>query len=175
MPRFKPSVTIIKINSLEEADSTLAQIAECRRHLGLIQNGLNEDIDKLKLQAEGSAEPIRQELAMLERGLASFAADNKADLFKQRKSITLSFGTLGFRQTSKLKPLPKSTFNKILSALQERGLKQYIRTKLEVDREALKEAPPETIMEVGAYIEVSDDFFYATDEHSLSPVGGEAA
>ncbi len=175
MGRFKPLVNLVKINSLEEADSALAQIAELRRHLGLIQNALNEDIDRLKLQAEGQAEPIRQDLVLLEQGLAAFALDNKEDLFKQRKSINLSFGTVGFRQTSKIKPLPKFTFGRILEALQEHNLKQYIRIKQDVDREALKNAAPETIMEVGAYIEISDDFFYETAEQQLAPTGGEAA
>ncbi len=45
--RIKPVASAPVINTLEEADSTLARIAALKRNIGLIEAGMNEDVDAI--------------------------------------------------------------------------------------------------------------------------------
>ena len=56
--RVKPILNIPAVTTLEEADATLAQIAARKRELALIELGLKEDVDTLKLKCAEASEPI---------------------------------------------------------------------------------------------------------------------
>ena len=175
MTRIKPVAAAPLIKTLKEADAVLAQIAALRRNIALIETGLNDDIDALKGKAAAEAEPHKQEIAALEQSLARFAEYNKPELFAKRKSCDLTFGSLGFRSSSKIKLLSKMTWERVLQALRDTGLRQCIRTKEEPDKEALKALSPEHLRELGCKVVQEDTFFYEIADQELQPGTGEAA
>lgn len=71
--RVKPVLIVPTVRSLEEADATMAQIAAKERELSLLELGLKEDVDRLKLACAESAEPIKQEIKILGQALTLFA------------------------------------------------------------------------------------------------------
>lgn len=132
--RIKPPVVSVPaITSIEEADSTLARISALRRTLDLIQTGMNEDVDLIKAKTAKEAEPYNQEIAVLEQSLMRYADYHKDSLFKGRKSVALSFGSFGFRSSSKLKLFGKMTWERVLQSLRDNGLTTCIRIKEEPD------------------------------------------
>ena len=54
---------------------------------------------------------------------------NKDNLFTQKRSVDLDFGTIGYRRSREVKPLPKKTLAHILEKLQTHGFLDAIRTK----------------------------------------------
>ena len=67
--RVKPVLNIPAVTTLEEADATLAQIAARKRELALLELGLKEDVDTLKLKCAETSEPIKQDIEVLEQAL----------------------------------------------------------------------------------------------------------
>ncbi len=175
--RIKPPVVSVPaITSIEEADSTLARISALRRTLDLIQTGMNEDVDLIKAKTAKEAEPYNQEIAVLEQSLMRYADYHKDSLFKGRKSVALSFGSFGFRSSSKLKLFGKMTWERVLQSLRDNGLTTCIRIKEEPDKEALKGLSPEHLKDLGCRVVQEDTFFYELAEQELSPPStGEAA
>ena len=177
MTRIKPDAVVPAVKNLEEADSVLARIAALKRNLSLIEAAMNDEIDSAKRRASEEAEPYTAEIFTLEQALSRFAAYNKAEMFTKRKSLDLTFGVLGFRASSKLRLLPKHTWDSVLQALHDDGRTDLIRVKEEPDKEALKSRTPEYLKALGCRIIQEDIFFYELAEQALSPaaVPGDAA
>ena len=172
--RVKPVLAVPTIKNLEEADATLAKIAELNRHINLTQNVLNEDIDRLKLQAAEEARPYEQEKEELEQALTRFVEYHRQELFTSRRSRVLNFGVIGIRKSTKLVVAGKGGFKRVLEVLQELDLGQYIRNKPEVDKEALSGAAPETHKQIGVKLQEKDVFYYELVQHELE-AGDNAA
>lgn len=169
--RVKPMLNVPTVNSLDEADAMLAQIAARKRELSLIELGLKEKVDALKLECASASEPIKQDIEVLEQALVRFGESKKAELFSKKKSVSLNFGILGFRASSAVKPMRKTTWEQVLGFLktaQEQALTSCIRIKQEVDKDALRQLPPEKLAEVGCRLEQSDSFYYELNETELA-------
>ena len=169
--RFKPAVVVPAIKSLEEADSILARIAAQKRSINLIEAGMNDDIDIIKVKAAEQAEPYRQEVMALEQALARYADYNKTELFKAKKSLDMTFGSIGFRASSKLKLLSKWSWERVLESLRDTKITGCIRIKEEPDKEALKGLDPEHLKRLGCKVVQEDAFFYELAEQELGETG----
>lgn len=174
MTRIKPVTTAPLIKTLEEADAALAQIAAQRRMIALIEATMNDEIDAVKVRATAEADPHKQEIVANEQALARFAEYHKAELFIRRKSCDLTFGSIGFRASTKIKLLSKMTWERVLEILRDTGLRQCIRVKEEPDKEALKGLAPEHLKELGCKVVQEDTFFYEIADQEIQP-GADAA
>lgn len=171
--RVKPVLNIPTVTTLEEADATLAHIAARKRELALLDLGLKEDVDALKLKCAEASEPIRQDIEILEQSLIRFGESQKTELFIKKRSRELTFGVIGFRASSAVKPMKKTTWEQVLGLVRGAGMPECIRTKQEVDKEALRQLPPERLATVGCRLEQTDTFFYELNETELA--GTESA
>lgn len=164
MSRIKPAATAVVIKSTEEADTVLARIAAHKRRIELIDLSAAEEIDEVKARAAAEAEPIKQEIAGLEQSLLRYADYARDELFRGRKSLQLTLGTIGYRLSTKLKTLPKWTFERVLESLKAGNKTEYIRIKEEVDKERLRGAVPELLKQHGLRLVTDDVFFYELSE-----------
>ncbi len=165
MARTKPKV--VALADLKEADAALAELAGIKRDLAALEHVMNEAIDNIKAEAKAQSTPLTARLKDLEVALANFSTARKDDLFPKKKSLDLTFGMLGFRQSSKLKTLAKWTWKLVLERLQELAdspdggaYLEAIRIKPEVDKEALRDWPEERLAAVGVHKVAEDEFFY---------------
>lgn len=171
--RVKPEIKIPVIKSLEEADAILGRIAELGREVDMINIEMNAEIDEAKRNAESLAEPYKQEVSELNEALVRYATFNRDELFKKKKSLQLTFGSIGFRSSTSLKLLSKWTWKKVLQTLHDLSMNTCIRNKPEVDREALKILSEDKLKAVGCRIVQEDQFFYELSEQNLE--GDDAA
>ena len=165
--RVKPVLQILAIDSLEEADAVLAEIAGRKRQIALYEIRFKEEVDRLKAECAANCEPIRQGIAEREQALVQFGIARREELFRGKKSLDLNFGTIGFRASSALKTVKKLTWERVLGLIKEKGL-PCVRVKEEVDKEALRALAPEKLAEVGCKLEQADDFFYELNETELA-------
>ena len=140
--RVKPVLNIPTVSTVEEADATLAEIA-------------------------ARCEPLKKDIVAREQALVQFALARREELFKNRKSRELTFGTIGFRVSSSLRTIKKMTWERVLGVLKERGMTNCIRIKEEVDKEALRTLGPNTLADVGCKLTQEDAFFYELNEAEL--------
>lgn len=159
----------LTLSSWQEADDALRQIGENRRDLSAIENVMNERIADAKATADAKARPIREQTALLEAALREFAVLHRADMGKA-KSKAMTFGKVGFRQSTKL-TLPRGAekVKAILDELLRRGMTEcVVYPEPKIDKDALKKYSAGEIAEVGAKLEVEDVFGYEVNEEALA-------
>ena len=137
-----PKKVVIAVpKSLDEAAQFLAQIGQEQRATDKIQSGLNTAVDKLKTQAMTDAEPHQKKVSQLVEGLFAYAEAHRDELTDggKRKTVEVPTGTFGWRMTPPAVSL--RDIESILKSLKSLKLKRFIRTKEEVDKEAMLKEP----------------------------------
>jgi phage host-nuclease inhibitor protein Gam len=161
MARLKPNVK--KIESLEDANLTLKEIGLLERELESIDGDAHRQIAEIKTAAVKAGKPVLKRIADLSALLGAYAEYNRADLFKDRKTVQLSFGIFGYRKSTSIS-VKKTT----VALLKKLGMDKYIRIKEEADKEALASLDDESLRQVDAVRKVKDDFFCEADKEEIN-------
>lgn len=154
------------LESWDEVDRCLAEIARIDRELGLLEAAQAEQIDAIKASTKAAAEPLANKKLGLELAIKDYAEANRAEFVKV-KSKELTFGSVGFRLSSRV--VIKRVAD-TLQALKDLGLTGCIRTKEECDKDAMKNLPLETLHAVGAALKQEDAFGYEIKREALAEV-----
>ena len=152
MGRYKP--TPEKLESLEDADNALRNIGLLERELEAIDADAQKQIGEIKAAAAKKGEPLRARISETSGKLKVYADYHRAELFKDRKSIELTFGIFGYRKSTSIS-VRKTT----VDLLEKLGLGRYIRIDKNPDKEAMKEMDDEALAQVDSVRKVKDDFF----------------
>ncbi len=124
--------------SREEAASAVARIGEINREVARREADLNDQLARIKEQVEAALLPSREEADRLLRGLETWASANRRDLTGGDKTKTVDLGTGLIKW--RLKPAKvsiKGGVEAVITACKSLGLRRFIRTVEEVDREAM--------------------------------------
>jgi phage host-nuclease inhibitor protein Gam len=124
-----------------EANHFIAAIGAAQRDLARIEADTNDGIERLKKAAVELSQPDAARIDALTKGLQIWAAANRKALTQDGKTKTVSLpaGELSWRRRP-----PKVTLKKVdavLAELEARGLSQFVRTKSEVNKEAMLDDP----------------------------------
>ena len=160
--RKKPKVKVKKITSLSEADAVLKRLAELNNNIKKIEAETDNKINEIKEAAKKEAEPILEEIEALEHSLAVYSEYNKEELFKDKKTIELTFGLFGFRQSTSI-IIKKNT----LELLKQHGFKEAIKIKESVNKEVMREWSDERLNLVNAKRVVKDSFWVEVKENPV--------
>lgn len=160
MSRTKPRATIIA--DLKQAEGALAEMAAIDRTLTEIKSTMGAAIDAAKETASRESAPLLERRKELENAVATFASLNKAALFRDRKSLDLGFGTIGYRLSTRITQVSKVTVEMTLARMKELGLLDGIRLKEEVNKDAALGWTDAQLELVGLKRRVSDDFYIDT-------------
>lgn len=125
----------------EEARGLMAMIGTMERQIGTINADMSERVSRLKEEAEKRAEPVKQDLDAARRGLQAWAEAHRARLTDKgkRKFFDLGTGTVRWRQ----RPPSVAIRGKdaVMEACRSLGLMKFIRTKEEINKEAMLHDP----------------------------------
>lgn len=152
------------LKSWEEVDSTLKRIREAEIEMGRITADMEKYILDIKQKAEEQASPYKDEVKKLELQVKEFVSLNKDEL--KGKSREMTFGTVGFRMSTKL-VLPKAA-DKLIKQLRKLGMGDCITIKESVNKDILKAYDEKTILMVGASLKKEDTFWYETKQEELA-------
>ena len=123
-------------NSEAEAIRAVADIGRLQRQIEHIEGRLNDRIDKVKLDALEMISDPKAELEVALDGLFAYCQANREELMPPgRKTISWPTGEISWRMTP-----PKvgiRDVKKVLAGLRQLGLSRFIRTKEEIDKEAI--------------------------------------
>jgi phage host-nuclease inhibitor protein Gam len=150
------------LQSWEDVDLHLKEIAECELAIEKIEADLTQKISDLRLEAELLAKPHKDRIEKLASEAKSFVELNRSDI--KGKTMILTFGKTGFRKSTKV--IIKSV-QAVIAALKARSMKDCLIIKESVNKEKLGEYPDEVIAAVGAGKKVEDVFWYETDREKL--------
>ncbi|GAB6391069.1 MAG: host-nuclease inhibitor Gam family protein [Treponematales bacterium] len=161
MARLKPNTR--KIESLEEANLVLKEIGLLEREIESIDGEAHKSIAEIKAGAAEKGQPLRKRITDLSALLGAYAEYNWDELFRDRKSVQVSFGVFGYRKSTSIR-VKKTT----LELLKKQKLTRYVRVKEEPDKEAMAELDDETLAMVDAARKVTDDFFCEADREEVN-------
>lgn len=159
---------VCTLNSWDDVNLTLADIAELQREIQTIAANMQQSIDDAKLAAEIATEPIQKKIENLKAQMKVFANDHVIELGK-RKTKFLSFGKLGFRKSASVE-LPKDK-NKLAEII--RNIKAYkmndclVPQPEKIDKAKLKKYPEDKIRAVGASYTDGDTFWFEVAKEKL--------
>lgn len=157
-------VTEPQLKSWEEVDECLKIMSDAENQLSVITAQMNAAIAEAKKAAEEQAAEYKERIKQNEGKIKEFTTIRKEDL--KGKSKQLTFGTVGFRQSTKLL-LPSDTAEVILK-LRENGMADCINVKETINKDTVKSYPEEEILRIGGYLQRSDSFWYETDKDTLA-------
>lgn len=166
--RVKPE-NLIHVRDLTQANAALGEIAQLKRNIEIIETDMNDSIDRIKRAADAFAAPRRARLEALANGLSAFAEFNKNSLFAKKRGVELSFGTLGFRRSSEIKPKGRGTWAQVLNKIKELGASEAIRIREDVNRDTLRAWPEERLEILGVTRVDKDLFWYELKTETLNP------
>ncbi|MBI5222589.1 MAG: host-nuclease inhibitor Gam family protein [Candidatus Magasanikbacteria bacterium] len=154
-----PKRTVVAVpKNLDEAARFLAQIGKEQRATDEIKLGLNAAVDKLKADAMAADEPHQEKVLQLVEGLFVFAEAHRDELTDggKRKTVEVPTGTFGWRMTPPSVKL--RDVESILESLKSLKLKRFIRTKEEIDKEAMLKEPETAKTVKGVSISQHEEF-----------------
>lgn len=166
MARQKPK-NVFLIRDVDGVNQALAELGEIKRRIDGIETEMNEKIDQAKMEAGALCAPLQARREALESGVLAFAEYNREELFQKKKSLKLDFGSIGYRKSTSIKTLAKTTWAMVLGRIKELKFTEAIRTKEDVNREVLQTWPDERLVLVGAKRVEEDTFWIELKEESL--------
>lgn len=155
----------------DDVNLSLAEIGELQRSIEAVEAAMQQKIDDAKLEADDAAAPHQSRIEHLGNQIKLYTEEH-ANEMGGKKTMTLGFGQLGYRKSTKV-TLPKvaAKISAIIAALKARGMSDCVIAPPEkIDKEALKKYPVSEVVAAGAGIKVEDVFWYEVDRAKLDGV-----
>lgn len=122
--------------SVDEAEALLGDLGKLQREVAAIEGKMNDRLAKVKADYEQKAAPSNEKVEQQFKALQAWAEVHKKSLLEgDSKTVRLGTGELGWRTSPAAVTLSKVAA--VLKALKARKLKRFIRTKEEVNKDAI--------------------------------------
>ena len=154
--RIKSDKQIEAIADWQVADEFIKQIGELQLKIKQLETSANNKINYAKSELLAKSEPLLKEITVLTDSLEAFAA-NRPDDFGKAQSRKLNFGLLGWRKSTSISI--KQTTLELIKKVFGKKADQYIRTKEEVDKDALSGLTDQQLVSVDARRKPKEVFF----------------
>ena len=156
-----------KLETLDDCNDALRQIGLLEVDLGHIEGICDKQVARSKARASELARGVIEKRDALVAHLELYYELCREALESDGKTTTLTYGKMGRRRSTALKPAGTRTWKQVLEAVKARNGGAFIRTKEEVDKEALRKLSPEQLSAVGLQLEGDDVWFYEVDRVRL--------
>jgi phage host-nuclease inhibitor protein Gam len=137
-----PALNLPVPQSDQEAEVAIARIGTLMRQIEGIEAAANDRIAAITAEAGASAAPVRAKLKAEIEGLKTYCEANRSRLTAvfTRKTAAFATGTVAWRARP-AKVTLRDKVEEVIARIKTLGLKQFIRTKEEIDKEAMLKVP----------------------------------
>lgn len=157
----------------EDINKALRKIAEEQIRLADIEGDMNKQIIGIKITAEQESKPHQDRIDKLSADIKNFVDEHRDELGK-RKTLTLNFGEVGYRQSTTVSlPKAKEKLDEIMRKLRSRKMLDCIVTKETVNKDALRQYGEDKVIAVGAGWKQKDVFWYEAARDKLEKLAAE--
>jgi phage host-nuclease inhibitor protein Gam len=162
MAKTKASV-VEKIDTSEQANLVLKEIGLLERQLEEIDAEAHKQINKIKEEAEKKGLLARAAIAKDHSLISAYAKGNKKSLFKDARSVKLTFGSFGFRKSTSI-----SIKDTTLALLKKLKMDGFILVKETPNKEALATLADKELAKVDAARKEKENFFCEPDMEEVN-------
>lgn len=157
------NTNLMQIAGWTKADKVVNFIAEHQLEINKAQQKLQTQINKAKTEFAESVKKHQEKIKYFITSLEAFAISHKKD-FKDQRSRKLNFGIIGWRFGTSIKVKKiKTTLELIKKQFSAATAANFIRTKEEVDKEALAKLSDKELAKIGVTREKKDQFYVEPD------------
>ena len=162
--KFVKRTAIHVPKSIEELVEFVRHVGKNKRKLDTIRIKLNERVEQLKAQAVTDGLPHQEEIDRLFEGIYIFAESHRDELTEKgkKKTVNLPTGDILWRLTPPAVSL--KNVKRIIGLCKSCRLKRFIRTKEEVDKEAMLKEPEKAKEIKGVTISQKEEFVVKPSE-----------
>jgi phage host-nuclease inhibitor protein Gam len=154
--RIKSDKQIETIADWQKADELIKQIGELQLKIKEHEAAASEVINDARAELAEAVEPLYKKITVLTDSLEAFAANHVED-FGKAQSRKLNFGLLGWRKSTSISI--KAATLELVKKIFGKKAKAYIRTKEEVDKEAMSKLTDQQLASVDARRKPKEVFF----------------
>lgn len=158
--------------SRDQAADAIRQIGEHQRELARLTADMNDELARVKERWEAQAEPHKTKVDSLTQGVQTWCEANRDQLTQggKVKSAALTTGEIAWR----LRPpsVRVTGAEAVLDALRRLKLTRFIRSKDEVNKEAILNEPEAVAIVPGISISQGEDFVVMPFEVELAGEAG---
>lgn len=145
------------------ADAALLEIGRLDREIEALEGASQLEIDEVRERLVDAATPLQERRDFLEMQLQTFCEAHKDEL--KGKSRVLNFGTVSFRQITKI--IIRS-IKVCVDGLHLVGLYNFVHIKQTPDKEKMKELDDAILAKLGCRREVRDVFGYEINREKVA-------
>jgi len=150
--------------NLAEAAQSLADIGAVKRRIKELNRALNEEVERAKSEAAKKVAPLAEKSQQLFEGLYVFAERRRAELTQDGKTRTISVVSGDFGWCTTPPAVIIKNIEKVLAELHSRQLTAFIRTKEEINKEAMLADQGNALRVPGVKISQHEEFFAKPSE-----------
>ncbi len=156
--KIKAVATIVACQSLEQVQDFIRHIGDKNREVLRLQAKMNDEVAEITNGYTTTINTLKQEIEQMTGAVEIWCAANRSKILeKGLKTANLITGEVSWRFNPPSVSLRK--IEDVIASLKEKGLERFIRTKEEVNKEAIL-AEPQAIADVaGVTIKSGQEFF----------------
>jgi phage host-nuclease inhibitor protein Gam len=161
MPKARTKTAAVTVDvpqSREAVADAIAAIGRSQRERARIEANMGDAITRIRAEFERQAEPHRLEIERLQKGVHIWCEARRGDLTDGGKNKTHAFATGEVRWRVTPPSVALKGVEAVLKKLREMKLFDLIRTKEEVNKEAILAAPDAVKGIAGITIEQHEEF-----------------
>lgn len=153
----------------DDAAETLRMIGETNRHVARLEADMNDRIATIKDEAEKLAAPLREQVVARTEGLKAWCEANRDALTNGGKTKTADLGTGKISWRLRPPSVRISGTERVIEAIKKLGFTAFLRTKEEVNKDAILADADKARMIAGISIgSEGEDFIAEPFEAELS-------
>ena len=149
----------------DDVNAALREVGEIDLQIEALEADCNRKIADAKAELEVQAQALLERKDTIGRLMKEFAEARRAD-FSGKKSLPLTFGQVGFRQSTKI---ILRNVKAIIEALKRKKMLDCVIIEEKVSKDALGGYDDATLSSVGAKRQTEDVFWYEVDRERVQP------
>lgn len=154
----------------EEVVNAISAIGAAQRERDRIRTAMNEALAELKEEYEAAARPFAEQIKELSQGVQTWCEAHRAELTRDGRVKTHQFASGEVRWRMRPPSVVVRGSVAVLDALKSLGLARFIRTKEEVNREAILAEPDAVAGVKGVTVSQKEDFVVVPWDTELEEV-----
>jgi phage host-nuclease inhibitor protein Gam len=148
---------LVIIKDWQQADESISRVGQLRTDIQRAELSAKTKIDNIKKDLADAVETAQKGIDLYVRSLEAFAV-GRPDDFGKLRSRKLNFGIIGWRKSTFITTC-KKTLSLIKVIFTPAKIKQVIRIKESIDKEAMAKLTDDELASVSAQREEKDIFF----------------
>ncbi len=154
----------------DEVNTAIAELGNKQRDRARIQADMNDALAVCKAEFDGTAKPIGERCSELAKGLQLWCEANRATLTRDGKVKFHEFATGTVKWRMRPPSIAVRGVEAVLGTLKQLGLDRFVRTKQEVDKDALLKEPEIAKGIGGITVSQREDFVVVPHESNIEEV-----